>query len=307
MSEKISKNHRSSLLDLISRLSSPAFIVETLKFYGFSFKKRFGQHFLINKSLLDKIIEWSNLDMNDIVIEVGPGIGVLTVYLSIFSKQVISIEIDSGFYRYLSRLISEYRIENVELLHTDFMDICRSGIIGPDILTRANKMVSNFPFCIANRAILQTLVYLHNIDLIAGMVQQESAERILAKPGTKNYSFLSVIIQTAAEVEVLKKSISPNSFFPPPGVKSSFVRLRRKIGVEREWLIGFLKFLKVSFSQRRKTIVKNITNGFYINEEKLKKVILKVSGKINVRAEELSPQTFSELYNELKNDLRKNY
>jgi len=305
MKNDIKENQRTAIFNLIDRLSSPSYIAESLKSCGFSFKKRFGQHFLINRNLLERLVEWSELGENDVVIEVGPGIGVLTVYLSLYSKQVISIEIDGGFYRYLSNLLSEYGIKNVELLNADFMEICRGKVGGLDLIQGANKMVSNFPYSISNRAILETILYLDNVQLIVGMVQHESAERISARPGTKDYSVLSVIVQIASEIEVLKKSISPGNFFPQPAVRSAVIRLVKKKKIDRNTLIGFADFVKTAFSQRRKGIIKNILAGFYVDEDKLKKAIVKVSGRINTRAEELPPQVLFTLYSELRGILDK--
>ncbi len=286
---------------------SPSFITRTLREQSLSLKTKFGQNLLINRDLALRILQYSELRKNSTVLEIGPGLGALTFFLAERVKQVISVEIDGGLARYLKEKTHKLGLKNIELINGDFLrlhpddiyaDISDGGIPG--------KVVSNFPYNIALKAILKIIDEYESVDEVVGTVQNEIAKRIVSKPGEKNYSYISVYLQFLANSTIIKKNISPNNFFPAPEVESAIIRVSR---VKQELPVKknlFKKIVKAGFSNRRKNLVNNLLSAdIGMKKSALQTIIRHHFHNIKIRAEQLSVMDFIELTKGLNQFIRK--
>lgn len=244
----------------------------------------------------------------DSVLEIGPGLGQLTFLLAERAKRVIAVEIDGGVVRYLLDTARELGVKNVTVVNGDFLagDFRESG---------ATKVVSNFPYNVAVKAILKVLKELKEVSSITGMVQRETAERVTAKPGTKDYAAVSVIVQFLAETRVIEKNIASGNFFPVPEVTSAVITLARRTvegPVDGEL---FERLVRAGFERRRKTLIGNLLKAGVLSGEEhgiatggaapggiapgaAKAILDFVSHKFNdmkVRAERLSVDDFVQI------------
>jgi len=281
-----------------SEIYKPEVIRKILTTYRLSLKKRFGQNFLIDKNIANYIVSLLNLDPNDRVIEIGPGLGAITLLLAEKSKQVVTFEIDRGVCRVLKDILRVFDIKNVTLINEDFLklsDRSRSTISG------YNKMVSNFPYSSGQKMVIKAVEKLPQIKRIVGTLQREVAERFVATRGSKNYGFISVWVQFLSDIDV-RRIISPGSFYPRPVVESSVVEITPKLPESME-LENIKKFIKCCFSNKRKSLVNNIVSckdvqldyGKFRKEVLLKK-IKELFGDENIRAEQLMIKDFKKMY-----------
>lgn len=280
-------------LDYVKNIFSPSFIINVLQEHALSQKKKYGQNFLINRDIASRIIKLADLNKDSTVLEIGPGLGTLTFLIAKQVKRIIAVEIDRGFTRYLQNEIEKLGFRNVCIINKDFLRLKKNDL---HLLENPDKVISNFPYCIGIKALLKIVDEFQSVDRIIGTVQKELADRITAKPGVKNYSFVSVYLQYLSRVRVIEKNISPKNFFPSPEVTSSLIELQpvhETVPIEAGI---FKKIVKASFSNRRKNIVNNLhMSEIGIDQHVLKQIVSERFKNVKIRAEALSIQDFIEL------------
>ncbi|GIN42278.1 16S rRNA (adenine(1518)-N(6)/adenine(1519)-N(6))-dimethyltransferase RsmA [Heyndrickxia oleronia] len=283
-------------------IATPMRTKEILKKYGFSFKKSLGQNFLIDPNILRNITESAGLTKETGSIEIGPGIGALTEHLARSSKKVLAFEIDQRLLPILEDTLSPY--DNVKVVHQDILKADVQGLIETEFKDIQDIMVvANLPYYVTTPIITQLLTKRLPLRGIVVMLQKEVADRISAKPGTKEYGSLSIAIQyyTKAEtVMVVPKTV----FMPQPNVDSAVIRLTLHdepiVNVDDEEF--FFQVTRASFAQRRKTLLNNLTSQLP-NGKGVKEEILEALGQIGIdpgrRGETLSIEEFAALSNAL--------
>ena len=230
-------------------LGDPKHTIEVLQKYDFAFQKRFGQNFLIDTHVLDKIIAASQITKDDFVLEIGPGIGTLTVALLQCSGAVTAIERDSDLPPVLARTCAQWQ-DRFTLINRDALEV------GPSDLPFApNKLVSNLPYAVAATLVLDYFERFESLESATVMVQAEVADRMAAKPGTKNYGAFTVKLSLFAQ-PAGRFQVSPGNFFPPPRVNSAVLRLDRVPcdGMSRQQRKATMIMADAAFANRRKTI-----------------------------------------------------
>lgn len=283
-------------------IATPTRTAEIMKQYDIKMKKSLGQNFLVEPSILDKMIQTADITKNTTVIEIGPGIGALTEFLALSAKEVIAFEIDPRFVNILGNTLSEY--DNVKVVHEDILKV---NFNDPefDYLKDAEDLivVANLPYYITTPIIMHLLDTDLPFNRLAMMMQKEVAERMTAEVGTKAYNSLTIAIQNKMEATI--SFIVPKSvFIPKPNVDSAVLMLRRreKALVEVENPREFEKFIQMAFTQRRKTIWNNVRN-YYQNGEadqtKLAAAFEQAEIDPKRRAETLTVYEFEELFNKL--------
>ena len=276
-------------------------VKELLDKYNLNAKKGFGQNFLIDDNILKKIA--SSLDNKDYqaVIEVGPGLGSLTRYLVKSYPQVLCYEIDQDMIEVLNDTILEH---NLTIKEGDFL----KSNVEKDIETYFGKqnvcLIANLPYYITSPILLKLLEEVPSVKDIVIMIQKEVADRFVAKPNTKDYNALSVLIQYFTNAEKLF-DVSPNAFIPAPKVSSSVIHLsyKDKVSLSGDDLAFFLKFNRNIFKQRRKTLVNNICTSFNISKESAAKILLDNGFKDTIRSEALSVEEIVNLSKIFKDKL----
>lgn len=249
-------------------------------------KKKFGQNFLVDQSVLDKIVK--NAEVEDVsCVEIGPGVGALTNTLLPVVKELDVYEIDHNMVRVLEE---RFKNENkLSITDIDFLKVNTSDL-------RSEVVVANLPYYITTPILFKFLEEKNEVDRLIIMVQKEVAERFSAKPNTKDYNALSVILQFKADVEYLF-TVNRTAFYPQPRVDSAVVKVKFKQNSSDISEEGFFKFVKTVFAHRRKTMLNNLSS-FY-NKEFARDVLVKVVGNDSVRSEALSIEQLLEVYKEL--------
>jgi len=276
---------------------------ELLKYYGIKPSKRLGQNFLVDKRVLEKIIEVASPSSKDLILEVGPGLGMLTVELARRVKKVIAIEKDKTLFQILKDILKSKGINNVEVINKDILQISNfEFLISNKILNPNYKIVANLPYYITSPFIRKFLEAEHKPKLMVLMVQKEVAQRICAKP--PKMSLLAVAVQFYAKPEIVSY-VSKKSFFPQPKVDSAILRIApwknadsyaEKCGISPE---QFFKIVKAGFSSRRKFLINNLSRELKIKNYKLKIVFDQIGLGQKLRAENLSIEDWLKLYYEL--------
>ncbi len=282
-------------------LGIPANTMEILKKYNFSFQKKFGQNFLIDTNILEKIIKEAQITKDDCVLEIGPGIGTMTQYLAENARHVVAVEIDKTLIPILGDTLSEYdnvTVLNADILKTDIQAICDEYNNGKPI-----KVVANLPYYITTPIIMGLFESHVPLKSITIMVQKEVADRMKEGPGSKDYGALSLAVQYYANPEIVAE-VSPNCFIPRPNVGSAVIRLTRyenpPVDVKDERFMFVL--IRASFNQRRKTLSNGLSNaGLGISREDVTKALDKMGLSPTVRGEALTLEQFADLSNILKN------
>ncbi len=251
--------------------------------------RKLGQHFLNNPEIIKKIITSSNLNLDDVVLEIGPGEGVLTSALSKNSKKVIAIEIDE---KLLPNLQERFQNKNnVEIIHGDILSTNLPELL-KDNKINSYKLIANIPYYITSKIIRLFLESKMPPEEMILMVQKEVAERIVAKPG--KMSKLSASVQYYGEAEYLF-SVGKENFTPPPEVDSAVVKIKNIKKIDKDNSKKFFRIVRAGFCARRKTLLNNISNSFHI-DKKLVQEKLKTAGIIpTARAQELSIEEWEEL------------
>lgn len=282
----------------MASLGIPQNTIEILKKYNIKFQKRFGQNFLIDTHVLDKIIDAAGVSSEDFVLEVGPGIGTLTQYLCENAREVLAVEIDSSLIPVLSETLSGY--DNVTVVNEDILKIDIKKIAEERNGGRAVKVVANLPYYITTPVIMGILESHVPFDNITVMVQKEVAQRMQAVPGTKDYGALSLAVQYYSDAEIVA-NVPANCFMPRPGVGSAVIRLRSHskpcVNVNDEkFMFGIIR---ASFNQRRKTLQNGLANDsrLGVGKEQVAEALGKMGLKETIRGETLSLAQFAEFSN----------
>lgn len=266
--------------------------------YGFSFQKRFGQNFLIDEHVLDKIVDAALIGKEDGVIEIGPGIGTMTQRLCEAASKVVAIEIDKELIPILSETMSGY--DNVKIINADVMKTDLDKLIRDEFSGMSVKVVANLPYYITTPIVMSLLENHLPVESITIMVQKEVAQRMQAGPGTKDYGALSLAVQYYADTYIAA-NVPPNCFMPRPKVGSGVIRLtvrkEAKVEVADEKLMFSL--IRAAFNQRRKTLVNAVTNfpGLDYTKEDIEKALAGLGISEKIRGEALSLQQFADLSN----------
>ena len=239
------------------KLGNPKNTIEVIQKYGFDFQKKFGQNFLIDERVLEKIISAAEVNKDDFVLEIGPGIGTMTQYLAENAREVMAVEIDKNLIPILSDTLSAY--DNVSILNADILKVDIAKIVEEKNGGKSVKVVANLPYYITTPIIMGLFESHVPIDSITVMVQKEVADRMQSGPGTKDYGALSLAVQYYAEPYVVA-NVPPNCFMPRPKVGSAVICLTKykdaPIKVTNEKLL--FQLIRASFNQRRKTLQNGI-------------------------------------------------
>lgn len=271
---------------------------EIIKKYGFSFRKRFGQNFLIDEHVLDKIVDAALIEEDDGVIEIGPGIGTMTQLLCERAAKVVAIEIDRDLIPILDDTLSEY--SNVKVINADVMKTDISRLIEEEFKGRKVRVVANLPYYITTPIVMNLLENRYPIESITIMVQKEVAERMRAVPGTKDYGALSLAVQYYADTYIAA-NVPPNCFIPRPNVGSAVIRLtvlkESQMDVSDEKRM--FEIIRASFNQRRKTLANAVANyaGLSFSRSDVENALIKMELPVTVRGESLNLQQFAALSN----------
>ena len=279
-------------------LGNPKNTIEVIQKYNFAFQKKFGQNFLIDTHVLDKIISAAGMTKEDTVLEVGPGIGTMTQRLSQAAGQVIAVEIDTNLIPILKDTLQD--CENVTVINEDILKIDIKKMAEEKGGGRPVKVVANLPYYITTPIIMGLFESHVPIDSITIMVQKEVADRMQVGPGTKDYGALSLAVQYYAKPEIIA-NVPPNCFMPRPNVGSAVIRLTRHetvpVQVEDEKLM--FRLIRASFNQRRKTLANGLNNSpeIHLSKEVIQESIEELGVPVTIRGEALTLEQFAALSN----------
>ena len=282
----------------MATLGNPKNTIEILNKYGFNFQKRFGQNFLIDTHVLEKIIRSANVTKEDMVLEIGPGIGTLTQYLCEHAREVVAVEIDKNLIPILEDTLSEY--DNVSVINEDILKVDIKALALEKNGGRPIKVVANLPYYITTPIIMGLLENDVPIDNITVMIQKEVADRMQTGPGSKDYGALSLAVQYYAEPYVVA-NVPPNCFMPRPNVGSAVIRLTRyeKPCVEVKNKKLMFSIIRASFNQRRKTLMNGLNNSpeISIPKETILEAIEIMGKPATIRGEAFTLEEFAKFTN----------
>ena len=280
------------------KLSDPKKTNEVIQKYQFAFQKSFGQNFLIDAHVLEKIVSAAGITKDDCVLEIGPGIGTMTQYLAESAGQVIAVEIDTNLLPILADTLKDY--SNVKVINQDILKVDINELVKEYNNGRPIKVVANLPYYITTPIIMGLFESNVPIDNITVMVQKEVADRMQVGPGSKDYGALSLAVQYYASPYIVA-NVPPNCFIPRPNVGSAVIRLTRyqepPVQVKDPKLM--FKLIRASFNQRRKTLQNGLNNSPEISfsKEEITKAIESLGVSPSVRGEALSLEQFAQLAN----------
>lgn len=280
----------------MEKLSNPQRTIEVIKKYEFCFQKKFGQNFLIDGHVLDKIIAGAGVTKDDMVLEIGPGIGTMTQYLAEAAGKVVAVEIDRNLLPILQETLADY--DNVKVIHADVLSLDLEKLVQEENGGRPIKVVANLPYYITTpiiMALFEQHVPLANVTV---MVQKEVAARMKSGPGSKDYGALSLAVQYYAEPYIVA-NVPCNCFMPRPNVDSAVIRLTRyeepPVQVKDERML--FKIIRASFNQRRKTLQNGLNNSSELNftKDQIAAAIAEAGFSPSVRGEALTLEQFAKL------------
>ena len=280
----------------MEKLSNPQRTIEVIKKYEFCFQKKFGQNFLIDGHVLDKIITGAGVTKDDMVLEIGPGIGTMTQYLAEAAGKVVAVEIDRNLLPILKETLADY--DNVKVIHADVLSLDLEKLVQEENGGRPIKVVANLPYYITTpiiMALFEQHVPLANVTV---MVQKEVAARMKSGPGSKDYGALSLAVQYYAEPYIVA-NVPCNCFMPRPNVDSAVIRLTRyeepPVQVKDEKML--FKIIRASFNQRRKTLQNGLNNSSELNftKDQIAAAIAEAGFSPSVRGEALTLEQFAKL------------
>ncbi|MEG0961429.1 MAG: 16S rRNA (adenine(1518)-N(6)/adenine(1519)-N(6))-dimethyltransferase RsmA [Lachnospiraceae bacterium] len=282
----------------MATLGNPQNTIAVLQKYKFNFQKKYGQNFLIDTHVLEKIVESAGVTKQDFVLEIGPGIGTMTQYLCETAREVAAVEIDKNLIPILKDTLSAYH--NVQIINEDILKLDINALAEENNEGNPIKVVANLPYYITTPIIMGLFESKVPIDSITIMVQKEVADRMQVGPGTKEYGALSLAVQYYAKPEIVA-NVSPNCFMPRPNVGSAVIRLTRHkenpVQVTDEKLM--FRLIRASFNQRRKTLVNGLNNAgtISLSKEQIAQAIETLGVSDNIRGEALTLEQFAELSN----------
>lgn len=279
-------------------LGNPQNTIEILQKYHFNFQKKFGQNFLIDPHVLEKIVEAAGVTKDDFVLEIGPGIGTMTQYLCENAREVVAVEIDTNLIPILKDTLSAY--DNVTVINQDILKLDIAKLAMERNEGKPIKVVANLPYYITTPIIMGLFESHVPIDSITVMVQKEVADRMQVGPGTKDYGALSLAVQFYAKPEIVA-NVPPNCFMPRPNVGSAVIRLTRHeevpVQVDDEKLM--FSIIRASFNQRRKTLANGLSNApqVHLSKEEIQQCIAELGEPLTIRGEALTLEQFATLSN----------
>jgi len=278
------------------KLTSPSTIRYIMDKYGFRFSKSLGQNFLIDEGTVNRIVANAEVGPNDMVLEIGPGIGVMTQVLAAHAEKVVAVEIDSSLLPVLNETLEG--LDNVEVVHGDILDVDVRALLKEHFGDRKPKVVANLPYYVTTPILMRFLEERLPVSEIVVMIQKEVAERMTASPSTKAYGSLSIAVQYYCEAAVVQK-VPPTVFMPQPSVESLVIRLklREKPCVELINPDFFFKVVKAAFGQRRKTLLNALSAGLSLPKDRILEVLESVEIAPNLRGEALTIEAFARLAN----------
>ena len=281
-------------------LGNPQNTIEILQKYRFNFQKKFGQNFLIDTHVLDKIIRAADITKDDLVLEIGPGIGTMTQYLACAAREVTAVEIDKALIPILEDTLSDY--DNVTVINEDILKVDIAALAEEKNGGKPIKVVANLPYYITTPIIMGLFENHVPLESITVMVQKEVADRMQVGPGTKDYGALSLAVQYYAEPYIVA-NVPPNCFMPRPTVGSAVIRLTRHaqppVHVRDEKLM--FRIIRASFNQRRKTLANGLKNSPELDlpKEVTSEAIDRLGRGASIRGEALTLEEFAELANHI--------
>ncbi len=284
----------------MAQLGNPKNTIEILNKYKFVFQKKFGQNFLIDTHVLDKIILAAGITKDDFVLEIGPGIGTLTQYLCENAREVVAVEIDKMLLPILEDTLSEY--DNVTVINSDILKLDLNALVKERNNNQPIKVVANLPYYITTPIIMDLFERHLPLNNVTVMVQKEVADRMQASPGSKDYGALSLAVQYYAK-PYIAANVPPNCFMPRPNVGSAVINLtlhkEAPIEVRNEKLL--FKMIRASFNQRRKTLMNGLNNSSEISfsKEEIGQALTALGIPENIRGEALTLEQFAALANHL--------
>ncbi len=282
----------------MANLGIPQNTIAVLQKYNFNFQKKFGQNFLIDTRVLDKIMDSAEITKDDCVLEIGPGIGTMTQYLAERAGSVVAVEIDKALIPILGDTLADY--DNVTIINDDILKVDVNKIVEEKNQGRPIKVVANLPYYITTPIIMGLFESRVPLQSITIMVQKEVADRMQVGPGTKDYGALSLAVQYYAKPEIVAM-VPPNCFIPRPNVGSAVIRLTRyaepPVQVEDEKKMFAL--IRASFNQRRKTLVNGLTNAseLKVSKEQVLVALEQMGLPGTIRGEALTLAQFAQLSN----------
>lgn len=284
-------------------LGNPQETIAVLQKYNFAFQKKFGQNFLIDPRVLEKIIKAAEITEDDCVLEIGPGIGTMTQHLACAAKKVIAVEIDRALIPILQDTLSGW--DNVRIINEDVMKVDLAKLAEEENGGKPLKVVANLPYYITTPIIMGLFENHVPLKSITVMVQKEVADRMQVGPGTKDYGALSLAVQYYAKPYIVA-NVPPNCFMPRPKVGSAVIRLERyeepPVKVKDEKLM--FRIIRASFNQRRKTLANGLKNSAELDftKEEIAAAIAGIGKEPGVRGETLTLEEFARLADELCGD-----
>ena len=282
----------------MANLGNPQNTIDVIQKHGFRFQKKYGQNFLIDTHVLDKIVSAAGVTKDDLVLEIGPGIGTMTQYLAEAAREVVAVEIDKNLIPILEETLSEY--DNVTILNEDILKVDIAALAEEKNGGKPIKVVANLPYYITTPIIMGLFESGVPLDNITIMVQKEVADRMQVGPGTKDYGALSLAVQYYAKPEIVA-NVPPNCFIPRPNVGSAVIRLTRypEPPVKVEDPKKMFALIRASFNQRRKTLVNGLSNAPEIkaSKEEIQNSIAKMGLSETIRGEALTLEQFATLSN----------
>ena len=286
----------------MEKLSNPQRTIEVIKKYEFCFQKKFGQNFLIDGHVLDKIIAGAGVTKDDMVLEIGPGIGTMTQYLAEAAGKVVAVEIDRNLLPILQETLADY--DNVKVIHADVLSLDLEKLVQEENGGRPIKVVANLPYYITTPIIMALFEQHVPVANVTVMVQKEVAARMKSGPGSKDYGALSLAVQYYAEPYIVA-NVPCNCFMPRPNVDSAVIRLTRyeepPVQVKDEKML--FKIIRASFNQRRKTLQNGLNNSSELNftKDQIAAAIAAAGFSPSVRGEALTLEQFARLTDILLN------
>lgn len=280
----------------MEKLSNPQKTIETIKKYEFTFQKKFGQNFLIDAHVIDKILRAADITKDDVVLEIGPGFGTMTQYLAEQAKQVIAVEIDKNLIPILQETLAEY--DNITILCDDILKVDLHTLAKEKNGGKPFKIVANLPYYITTPIIMGIFEKHVPVSSVTVMVQKEVADRMQAGPGTKDYGALSLAVQYYAN-PYIAANVPPNCFMPRPNVGSAVIRLKKwdkpPVAVSDEHMM--FRLIRASFNQRRKTLQNGIKNApeLTYTKEQVVDALEAMGLPATIRGEALTLEQFARL------------
>ena len=281
----------------MERLTSPRTIKYIMDKYGFKFTKSLGQNFIIDENVLTRILEGSQISSDDMILEIGPGIGVMTDALCGRAQKVVSVEIDKTLIPVLKETVGHH--ENLLIINQDVLKLDVNSLIKEQFGDKRPKLVANLPYYVTTPIIMMFLEERVPVSDLIVMIQKEVADRIVAKPSTKDYGALSVVVQYFTEPSIVTR-VSRGSFMPMPNVDSTVIRLKVRevppVVLENEEI--FFLTIKDAFGKRRKTLLNALSSGFLkISKIQASQALELADINENTRGEALTIEQFAKLSN----------